>query len=67
MRVREWICKSEEQRTFYFPGINVYTNTAFTNGGLFYPLSFCLVYVARMMQNKPKMKQGTWLLYMQLF
>lgn len=32
-RVKEWISKTGEQRTFYFLGINIYTNTDYTNGG----------------------------------
>ena len=64
MKVKEWICRTEEHN---FLWINIYTNTDFTKQGLFYPLSFCLVYLSRMMQNKPKTKQATWLLYMQLF
>lgn len=34
-RVKEWICKTGEQRTFYFLGINIYTNIDSTNGGPF--------------------------------
>lgn len=35
MRVKEWICKTEEQRKFNFLGINIYTNIDFSNGGPF--------------------------------
>lgn len=34
-RVKEWICKTGEQRTFYFLRINIYTNIDSTNGGPF--------------------------------
>ena len=36
-RVKKWICRTEEWRTFYFLGINIYTNIDFTNGGPFLP------------------------------
>lgn len=35
MRIKEWICKNGEGRTFYFLGINIYTNIDSTNGGPF--------------------------------
>lgn len=66
-RVKEWICKTGEQRTFYFLGLTFTQTLTPLMEGLFYALSFCLVYLARMMQNKPRMKQGTKLLYTQLF